>query len=323
MMSKIKAGQADWSHRGRWKPVSEQAVDFLKKLLNKDPEQRPNAQQALQHPWLANHAGVSSVAHSGLLSRDALRSLSKYAKASKVKRAVLQLLAQELEPAETNELRETFLAIDKSNEGTICLRDLKDAIRSGGPRSPTRRRSRASPSEVNGSPVSSGHSPVISDMTSGPGSPTTPARTLRRANSGTLDELFSVLDANGDEQIYYSDFLAATLEVRRDLREEAVRATFHRLDADNSGTIGVEDFRNVIGETFEGENVEELLKEVDPTGCGEIGFDAFLRVLEDRDAVPSTPTSATPNARRVQLHGSASKERTVVGFFPEAVEEQQ
>lgn len=103
MMAKIKAGQADWSHKSRWKPVTQNAIDLLKKLLNRDPQCRPDAQQALRHPWLARQNGEGA---SACLGRDALRSLQRYAKASKVRRAVLQLLAQELAPDETHELRE-------------------------------------------------------------------------------------------------------------------------------------------------------------------------------------------------------------------------
>merc|ERR1712232_387916 len=135
MMQKIKQADADWSHKSRWKPVSADAIDFLRKLIIKDASERLDVHQALQHRWLAPDA----VRAPATLNRDALRSLQRYADASRVRRAVLQLLALELEPEETRELQETFLSIDKSNEGMICLRDLKDAIRNGA-RSPTRRR---------------------------------------------------------------------------------------------------------------------------------------------------------------------------------------
>jgi len=329
MMQKIKSGQADWSHKSRWRPVSEDAVDFLTRLLNKDPSQRPGAQEALKHEWLTHGLTAGKPVR---LGRDALRSLQRYADASKVRRAVLQLLAQELGPDETRDLRETFLAMDGKNNGTICLRDLKDAIRSG-PRSPCRspcrspnrspnrspaRRRRAneygSPTRlaVSGTPdrAVGAQSPFSGISVSSAGSPTTPARTLRRAPSGVLDELFCMLDANGDEQIYYSDFLAATMQARSRLREEAVRATFHRLDADGSGAISAQDFRTVLGETFEGVDVEELLREADPRSGGEISFEAFVRVLEDHDAVPLTP-SPSPRKRT----GPVPARRMI--FFPE------
>merc|ERR1712194_486614 len=150
----------------------------------------------------------------------------------------------------------------------------------------------------------------FSVASSGFGSPTTPARTLQRADSGVLDELFMMLDANGNERIYYSDFLAATMERRTNIREEAVRATFHRLDADGSGTISVEDFRNVLGETFEGVNVEELVREVAPDGSG-IDFKTFLQVLGNQDLVPSSPVH-----RVTRDPAKSSREKRSVAFFP-------
>ena len=34
------------------KAVSEEARDLLVKMLNKNPEERPNASECLQHPWM-------------------------------------------------------------------------------------------------------------------------------------------------------------------------------------------------------------------------------------------------------------------------------
>lgn len=318
MISKIKAGQADWSHKGRWKPVPREAIDLVKQLLDQDPERRPSAQIALRHPWLQTVQPGAAV-----LSREALRSMRRYADASKLRRAVLQLLAQELAPDETRELRELFLAIDKSNEGTISLRNLKDAIRSGcGARSPARR---LKVPEEHGSNLPSARSPsaaismpsspvgsAISDAPTSEGSPMSPARALRRAPSVVLDELFGLLDCNGHQRIYYSDFLAATMEVRQRLREEAVRATFCRFDRDSSGFICVKDFRAVLGETFEGVDVEELVSQADPRGRGEIDFQAFVQVLEDSDAVPST---SSPISRGRTASTASGRRR--LGFFLE------
>ncbi|CAJ1330655.1 unnamed protein product, partial [Effrenium voratum] len=124
-------------------------------------------------------------------------------------------------------------------EGTISLSELKQAIR--GEEEPV-------------SEASGGNSPK---------SPKTPAARLRRAKSEVIGSLFEVLDANGDEQVYYSDFLAATMDVRKQIRQEAVLSAFNRLDADGSGSISAEDLRKVIGETFEGVNVELLVREAD------------------------------------------------------------
>lgn len=35
-----------------WNDISEEAKDFVSRLLERDPERRPTAKQALEHPWL-------------------------------------------------------------------------------------------------------------------------------------------------------------------------------------------------------------------------------------------------------------------------------
>lgn len=266
----IMNAKVDWSHKSRWKNVSSTAVDFVKALLLKEPAQRLDAKAALSHPWLA----FTLEKQAPILGKEALRSLRRYADASRVRRAVLQLLAQELAPDETKELRAMFLDLDRTGEGTIRLAELKEAIRGA--------REAASPTAWPMSPTSP-MSPL------GLASPKTPASLLRSSKSDVIDRLFHVIDSNSDEQIYYSDFLAATMDVRSQLRQEAVRAAFHRLDADSSGTISAEDLRKVIGETFEGVDVELLVREADFAGKGEVGYNDFVRVLEVHDATPTSP----------------------------------
>ena len=35
-----------------WSTVSQEAKDFVRKLLNPDPDVRPSATEALKHPWI-------------------------------------------------------------------------------------------------------------------------------------------------------------------------------------------------------------------------------------------------------------------------------
>jgi len=285
VMDNIKAGTPDWSHAERWSRVSPEAIDLIKALLQKDPKRRPSAQEALQHPWLTLNKG-SKECRDVKLSRGSLRSLASYSNASRLRRAVLLLLAQELEPEETCELRQLFNSMDKSGEGTISFRELKEAIRNSyalSPAKPTKTQDLSfgfdSPQRPQQRPREDAPSPVTPAAMS-PGSPVTPARALCRADSRTLSELFSILDANGDERIYYSDFLASTMEARLRSREEAVRATFRRLDADCSGTIGVKDLRAVLGANFTEAEVEEFTVKLN-SSSGEISYEAFLEALRD------------------------------------------
>jgi len=261
--AKIKGAKPNFAHTCRWKDVSKEAQDFVQTLLDKDPCSRPTAQDALKHRWLCMN--TIQACPDIKLSREVLSSLRRYMRSSKVKRTTLQLLAQELLPDETTSLREMFLQMDRSNKGTISLAELKQAIRGvrEHPAAPLGRLSQDTASSIG-----------------------TPA--MSRATSQTIAELFDVLDANGDEQIHYSDFLAAALQTRSRLRVEAVRKVFNRLDVDRSGTISASDLYVAIGDNFDDVSADDLLRESEVTldGRGEITFDAFLCMLERHDAVP-------------------------------------
>jgi calcium-dependent protein kinase len=246
MKRNILAADVDWKHSRRWAKVSNAAQDFVKALLVGDPKQRLDAQAALNHPWLES-ASESKIRP--VLPAAALRSIGRYGDAPSLRRAVLQLAARELAPNDVADLRGAFLQIAGEEEGTLTFSELKAAIR--------------------------GNEPVGQCDKD----PKTPARRLRRAKSQDLKELFHMMDANGDEQIYYSDFLAAAMDQK--LTEEHLWAAFRRLDADKSGAISAEDIQNVIGDKFEGFDAQQLLEDAEftPTANGEIGFDSFRRAL--------------------------------------------
>lgn len=43
--------------KNRWQGISEQAKEFVSYLLQKDPEQRPTAREAMHHEWIVSHCG--------------------------------------------------------------------------------------------------------------------------------------------------------------------------------------------------------------------------------------------------------------------------
>jgi calcium-dependent protein kinase len=247
MRARILEAEVDYSHRRRWAKVSEDSMDFVKALLEKDPQKRLDTQAALSHRWLQQSVPALQ---KPVLGAAALRSIGRYADGSLFRRAVLQLVARELAPVDVGDLRRTFLDIAGDEEGTVNFLELKEAIRGDEP------------------------------AQQGDADPKTPARRLRRAKTEHLRDLFQVMDANGDEQVYFSDFLAATMS--ENLREAHLRTAFHRLDADHSGTISTADMENAIGETFEGMETRLMMKDagLSPSNEGEMHFNSFVRALE-------------------------------------------
>ena len=71
----IKRGRFCFPPRA-WASKSEEAKEFVRFLLNADPEARPTAEEALRHPWLRRHCRAeekreedSKRTHGGLFSR--------------------------------------------------------------------------------------------------------------------------------------------------------------------------------------------------------------------------------------------------------------
>lgn len=50
-MKKVKLGKYSFSD-ACWSAISDKAKDFISKLLIYDIDQRPSAEEALQHPWI-------------------------------------------------------------------------------------------------------------------------------------------------------------------------------------------------------------------------------------------------------------------------------
>jgi len=130
-LQQIRAGKIYWGegreeYAARWAKVSPEAVDFVKRLLTVDPNERLSAQQAIFHPWLLRTLG--NPVQIPTLDAKVLRSLQLYAGAPRVRRACLQLLAQRQPIEETSGLAVAFLGLDLGNEGVIRVRDLRSAL---------------------------------------------------------------------------------------------------------------------------------------------------------------------------------------------------
>jgi calcium-dependent protein kinase len=94
-----------------------------------------------------------------------------------------------------------------------------------------------------------------------------------------INEIFQALDHNNDEEIHYSDFLAAMVNTRIVMHEDLLKQTFRKFDTDNSGYITVENLRDVLGDSFDGAKVDELLAEGDLLRDGRISYSEFVAYL--------------------------------------------
>lgn len=243
MIANIKTARADWSHKSRWNKVSTDAKDFVRQLLVKNPEQRPDAGAALNHAWFRRFEVRKT---KPLVAYDSiLLSMQRYIETSRLRRAAMQLLVQQLDVEETRELRTLFFNIDEESKGWISVQEFAKAVQD---------------------------LQNISQQS-----------IFQDPQSGTPEGLFQMLDASGDDHIYFSEFLAATATVNAHSHKRPIKAVFARLDADNSGSIGVDDLRIAFGESFEGAAVKDLLLEAklpSENGVhGELSFPEFVEAV--------------------------------------------
>ena len=90
--------------KSHWDGISEEAKDFVKMLLNREPSKRPSAKEALKHPWLRGAIDERSTGKP--LSLAVVQRIQRFAQASMFKRSVLELIAEELLNEEENHAKE-------------------------------------------------------------------------------------------------------------------------------------------------------------------------------------------------------------------------
>jgi len=212
----------------RWRNVSADASDFVKALLQVDPKKRLSCQGALDHTWIANRHKYKTE-----VNQDICDALRQFGHASKFKRVCMEMMAWSLSNEERAKVRNYFIAMDTSQNGTITLAELKEIL------------------------INKFH---ITD-----------AETA---------QIFNAMDSNHDEEIHYSDFLAAMVSTRIAVHDDLLRQAFKKFDIDNSGYITAENMREVLGEHHEGEQVESLMAEADFKQDGKISFEEFVAYIK-------------------------------------------
>jgi calcium-dependent protein kinase len=130
-----------------WDDISHQAIDFVTKLLDRNPDTRPTAEKALQHPWIAKHVVPPGIpkplpfkkrsiseqiksSSSCFLESEKRSAFQKFLANVKAKKT-LQTVNQIMTPSEAQFLATVFRKIDKDKDGEIRVKDIDDAVEKG------------------------------------------------------------------------------------------------------------------------------------------------------------------------------------------------
>lgn len=104
--------------------ISENAKDFIKKLLIFKQGDRPTAEDALKHPWITE---LSTITVDEGLALGALRNLEDFRADQVLKRATFAFIAaQLLSKSEKDNLAKVFRAFDKNGDGKLSMEEVKE-----------------------------------------------------------------------------------------------------------------------------------------------------------------------------------------------------
>lgn len=96
-----------------------------------------------------------------------------------------------------------------------------------------------------------------------------------------LKRTFNALDMHHDHEIHFSDFLAAMVSTRIAVHEELLRDAFRKFDTHDAGFFTVDDLRELVGDSFEGKQVDKLLTEVDLLKVGKVNYHEFAAYIKE------------------------------------------
>lgn len=133
--------------------------------------------------------------------------------------------------------------------------------------------------------------------------------------SEEIQSIFQAMDHNHDEEIHYSDFLAAMVGARIAMHDDHLKSAFKKFDVDNSGYITKENLREVLGESYEGETVDELMREADLLKDGRISYPEFQAYLTGQPLEGHAAAAADIVDKQVAALPEASTSFSGVGSF--------
>jgi calcium-dependent protein kinase len=111
-----------------WNIITDDAKDFVKKLLVVDPRKRMDAYMAIHHNWIVNRENhpEDTPPEDVLLAID--DSLLNYRQTSKLKKLALTLIAHRSTSKDIIELRKVFDSFDTEKNGVLSYDEFKSAL---------------------------------------------------------------------------------------------------------------------------------------------------------------------------------------------------
>ena len=101
-----------------------------------------------------------------------------------------------------------------------------------------------------------------------------------------LHDMINDADTDGNGTIDFSEFLTMMVRQMTDLEsQEDFRGQFNVFDKDGNGLISAAELRHVLtnlGENFTDKAIDDMIKEADIDGDGQINYDEFVTLMTSK-----------------------------------------
>ncbi|KAG6498689.1 hypothetical protein ZIOFF_038411 [Zingiber officinale] len=100
-----------------------------------------------------------------------------------------------------------------------------------------------------------------------------------RPTKDELQEMISEVDADGSGAIEFEEFL----NLMESDSEEELKEAFKVFDKDQNGFISKNELKNVmmsLGEKLTDEEVDQMIKEADLDGDGQVNYEEFVKMMK-------------------------------------------
>jgi len=95
-----------------------------------------------------------------------------------------------------------------------------------------------------------------------------------------INSLIEKVDLDRNDKVNYSEFLAATVNWKKEMARDRLEKAFKALDADHSGKISKEELMSAFGGShMSSSHFEEMINEADANGDGEIDLEEFCNYM--------------------------------------------
>ena len=222
---------------------SRELKDLITKLLKKKPEERLNANEALNHQWFINNKTKEKLIE---LSSNEMNNLldnikNYYADNLLQQTSLIYLVNANPNCENVKKASSLYIKIDKDNNGIIDLNEF-----------------------VNG----------LKNLYEEKG---------ENIEEDFLIECFNRIDSNNNGKIEYAEFIRAAINKKEFLSEKMMKDAFDHFDIDKNGSISVNDICKVFGFNRNENNLKEFQKIIDECDIdknGTVELNEFIIIMQ-------------------------------------------